>query len=60
MISPLLLRVELGVLEHAPQLGHLGDRGGEVAQLLVDDVELAGVAGRLEERPRVHAVRDGH
>ena len=56
----LLARVELRVLEHAAQLGHGLDRGDEVAELLVDDVEPLLLLGRVEERARVDAVGDGH
>src|SRR5215210_5954974 len=48
----LLLRVELGVLEHAAQLRHRADRRREITELLVDDVELAVLLRRLEERAR--------
>ena len=55
-----LVALDLRVREQAAQLGHLVDRGGELAELGVDDVELAGLLGRLEERPSVQAGGDGH
>ena len=42
------------------QLGYLVDGGGELAELGMDGVELAGLRGRLEERAGVQAGCDGH
>src|SRR5215213_11595120 len=55
-----IVAVDLRVREQRPQLGHLVDGGGKLPQLRVDDVELAHLLGRLEERPGVHARGDCH
>jgi len=55
-----LVALDLRVREQPAQLGHLVDGCGELAELGMDDVELAGLLGRLEERAGVQAGCDGH
>src|SRR3954447_11113088 len=50
--------VELGVLEHRGELRHLVDGGREVGQLLAHGLEVVGALRGVEQRPRIHAVRD--
>ncbi len=56
----LRLRVDLGVLEQRSQLGDVVERGGEIDELLPDEVDLVVVARRVDQRTRVDAVGDCH
>src|SRR6185295_5856493 len=53
-------RVDLGVLEHQPELLDRGHCCAELAELLLHRLELLPFLRRLEERARVDAVRDGY
>ena len=53
-------RVDLRVAQERAQLGHLVHRACERGEIGCDRVDAVGVLRRLEERARVHAVRDCH
>ena len=53
-------RIELGALEHRPELGHLLDGGDEVGQLLLRPLEPVCLFRCLEEGACVGSVRDRH
>src|SRR5215204_75315 len=55
-----LVALDLRVREQAAQLGDRVDGCDEFAELGVNDVERARLLRRLEERPGIHAGRDGH
>ena len=53
-------RLDLRVAQERAQLGHLVHRAGERSEIGRDRVDPVGFLRRLEERARVHALRDGH
>src|SRR4051794_36940542 len=53
-------RVDLGILEHEPQLVDRRRSFGELAELLLNGLERAALLRRLEQGARVDAVRDGY
>ncbi len=53
-------RLDLRVAQERAQLGHVVHRAGERGEIGRDRVDAVRLLRGLEERARVHAVRDGH